>query len=169
MLYAFRRLHVRRVSAGFGHHLAKQIRIFQHRAGTQVIVIERLPIMIGHEDRRLEALQQGLLADIGVGVVDKHAGIHIAIGIDVQVSAATGNAATHIFSIILKIHGKQRLCPAIVADSVIDFRPLLRCWQQLWRGIIAYRHIVEIPDKICALFDQAVIKINHSAALRPHK
>jgi hypothetical protein len=55
------------------------------------------------------SLQQGLLADVGVGVVDEHAGIHIAVGVDVEIAAAAGDAAAHILRVVLEVHGEQGL------------------------------------------------------------
>jgi hypothetical protein len=65
--------------------------------------------VIGHEQRGAQRLQYGLLADVGIGVVDEHAGVHIAVGVDVEVAAAAGYAAADILRVVLEVHGEQGL------------------------------------------------------------
>ena len=64
MFRAFRRLKVGGSCTGFLDDLLQYFRILQHRAGTQVIVIERLPFMIFQEKRLLQAFQQGFFINI---------------------------------------------------------------------------------------------------------
>lgn len=64
---------------------------------------------IGHEQRRLIGLQQRLFADVRIGIVDEGTGLHVAVGVDVRVAAATGDAATHRIAIVPKVHGEQGL------------------------------------------------------------
>ena len=73
-----------------------------------MVIIKRLAVMIGHEDRALQRFDQRVFADIHVGIVDEHTGIDIAVGVDVEVPAASGNAAAHIFGVILEVHGEER-------------------------------------------------------------
>ena len=40
-----------------------------------MVVVERLAVVIGHEDRALQRLEQRAAADVRVGVVDEHAKI----------------------------------------------------------------------------------------------
>ena len=47
--------------------------------------------------------------DIYVRIVDKYARFHIASGINVQVTAASGDTSANILSIILEVHGEDRL------------------------------------------------------------
>ena len=50
-----------------------------------MVFIERLTVVVCHKDGRLQALEQGLFTDIGIGVVDEHAWVAVTVGIDVQV------------------------------------------------------------------------------------
>ena len=84
----FRLLHIGAMGAAAFDHLAQQLGVFQHRAGTQMVVVERLALVIFLEQGLLQALQQALVVDVGVGVVDKDAGLHIAGRVDVGVLAA---------------------------------------------------------------------------------
>lgn len=88
--------------------------------------------------------------------MDENAGIHIAIGVDVEISAPPDDAAAHIFGIALEIHGKEGLAGAPLTQAAIDHFALLRAGQKFRRGIIAHGHAMEIPDEIRALFDQHI-------------
>ena len=57
MIDAFRALEVGAVGAGLVNHLAQQLGVFQHGAGTQVVLIEGLAVVVGHEQRALQDLQ----------------------------------------------------------------------------------------------------------------
>ena len=52
MIDAFRALEVGAVSTGLVDHLAQQLGVFQHRAGTQMVLVERLAVVVGHEQRQ---------------------------------------------------------------------------------------------------------------------
>ena len=65
--------------AGFFYHLTEHFRILQHGAGTQMVVVKGLTIVICHENGGFQRFQQGHISDVGVGIVDEHAGIYIAI------------------------------------------------------------------------------------------
>ena len=80
--------------------------IFKHRAWAEHIVVKRHIIVVCHEYGALQAFKQCLFPDIGVRVMDENAGIHISVGIDMEISPSACNAAAHIFRVILKIHGK---------------------------------------------------------------
>ena len=75
------------------HHFPKELGIFQHRAGEQVVVIEGLSIVISHKNRRFQRLQQRHIPNVGVGIMDKDAGIHIAVDVDMQISPSSRNAS----------------------------------------------------------------------------
>ena len=75
------RLHVRGMRAGGFYHCPELFRIFQHGTGTEHVVVEGLTVVIGHEHGGLHGFRQGLLADIGIGIVDEYTGIHVAVGI----------------------------------------------------------------------------------------
>ena len=112
-----------------------------------MVVVERLAVVIGHEDRALQRFEQRAAADVRVGVVDEHARIDVAVGVDVQVAAAAGDASADILAVVLEVHGEDRLGRADFADAVIHVLALLRVRQELRRGVVADRHIVEIPDE----------------------
>lgn len=120
------------------HHLPQLLRVLQHGTGEQVIIVEGLPVMIRHEHGGSQTVQQGFLPDVGIGIVDEHTGIDVAVGIDVEVSAAPGNAPAHIFAVVLKVHGKQGLGGADFPDAVVHRFPLLRIGHQRRDSIIAH-------------------------------
>ena len=93
VLHALGRFEVGRVRAGARDHLGKQLRVFEHRAGTQVVTVEGLTLAVFEEERLLQALEETLLTDVRARVMDKDAGLHVARGVDVAVDAPTGNAA----------------------------------------------------------------------------
>ena len=62
------------MGAGLVDDLPQLLGILQHGAGTQVVVVEGLPVVVGHEQGGAQGLQQGLFPDVGVGVVNEHAG-----------------------------------------------------------------------------------------------
>ena len=69
VIHRLRGLQVRGVRAGLLDHLAQKVGILQHGAGAQVVVVEGLAVVVGHENGRLKALQQRLFPDVGVGIV----------------------------------------------------------------------------------------------------
>ena len=87
----------------------------------------------------------------------EHARIYIPVCIDMQIPLASGNTSAHIFRIILKVHGEQRLRGTQMANTVINGFTLLGIWQQFRRSIIANRHIMEVPDEISTHVNQTVI------------
>ena len=104
----FRTLQIGAVGTAALYHLTQQLRIFQHRTGAQVILVEGLALVIFPEQRLLQAFQKALFMDIGIGVMDKDTGLHIAIGVDMGVLAAAGNAAVDILAVVLEIDAEDR-------------------------------------------------------------
>ena len=145
MIRRLRRLHIGGLRSGLFHHGAQLGGILQHRAGLHHVLIEGLPVMVCLKQRRAHGFQQSLLPDVGIRIVDENAGVHIAIGVDVHIAAAPGNAAAHKLSIVLEVHGEQRLAGTVVADTVIDRLPLLRRGQELGAGVVTDGHVVEVP------------------------
>ena len=80
------RMFIKRKTAGLRNHLAQQLRVFQHGARAQVVLVERLTIVVRHEERRLQDFEQCFFANVGIGIVDKHARVDVA-GVDIQVYA----------------------------------------------------------------------------------
>ena len=80
------RTFIKRKTAGLRNHLAQQLRVFQHGARAQVVLVERLAIVVRHEERRLQDFEQCFFANVGIGIVDEHARVDVA-GVDIQVYA----------------------------------------------------------------------------------
>ena len=80
------RMFIKRKTADLRNHLAQQLRVFQHGARAQVVLVERLTIVVRHEERRLQDFEQCFFANVGIGIVDKHARVDVA-GVDIQVYA----------------------------------------------------------------------------------
>ena len=54
--------------------------------------------------------------DVGVGVVDKDARLHIAGGVDVGILATAGNAAVDVLAIVLEVDAEDGLAAGVAAD-----------------------------------------------------
>lgn len=80
------RMSIKRKNADLRNHLAQQLRVFQHGARAQVVLVERLAIVVRHEERRLQDFEQCFFANVGIGIVDEHARVDVA-GVDIQVYA----------------------------------------------------------------------------------
>ena len=81
------RMFIKRETAGLRNHLAQQLRVFQHGARAQVVLVERLAIVVRHEERRLQDFGQCFFANVGIGIVDEHARVGVAVGVYIQVYA----------------------------------------------------------------------------------
>ena len=60
--------------------------------------------------------------------MNEHARVDVAVGIDVQITPAPGNAAADIFSIVLKVDGKNWFRLAEMADLLDHPGPLIGGW-----------------------------------------
>lgn len=78
---------IKRKTADLRNHLAQQLRVFQHGARAQVVLVERPAIAVRHEERRLQDFEQCFFANVGIGIVDEHARVGVAAGVDIQVYA----------------------------------------------------------------------------------
>lgn len=78
---------IKRKTADLRNHLAQQLRVFRHGARAQVVLVERLTIVVRHEERRLQDFEQCFFANVGIGIVDEHARVGVAAGVDIQVYA----------------------------------------------------------------------------------
>lgn len=108
------------------YHGPQRFGIFQHGAGTQHVFIEGLVVVVRHEDGTLEGVQQAGIVDVAVGVVDEYAGLHIALGVDVQIVSSAGDASAYIFRIVLEIHGEDGFALTEFPNPVVYLFPLLR-------------------------------------------
>lgn len=86
-LWAVKCLRTKRKTAGLRNHLAQQLRVFQHGARAQVVLVERPAIVVRHKERRMQDFEQCFFADVGIGIVDEHARVGVAAGVDIQVYA----------------------------------------------------------------------------------
>ena len=78
---------IKRKTAGLSNHLAQQLRVFRHEARAQVVLVERLAIVLRHEERRLQDFVQCFFAFVVIGIADEHARVGVAAGVDIQVYA----------------------------------------------------------------------------------
>ena len=126
-----------------------------------MVLVERLAIVVRHEERRLQDFEQCFFANAGIGIVDEYARVGVAVCVDVQVASAAGDTAADKLAVVLEIHGEDRLFAANCAYAVIHFAALLGVRQQCGYGVVADRHVVEVPDEIGAplnhLVDEFVI------------
>ena len=136
------------MGAGALHHHAQHLWVLQHGAGAEVVAVEGLMAVIGHEQRRLKGLQQGLFTDVGVRVMDEGAGLYVAVGVDVEIVAPACDAAAYVLAVVLEVDGEDRLCGAVLPDLVVHARPLCGIREQVWYGLVPHRHVVEEPGEL---------------------
>ena len=144
------------VRTGFGDEPAELVGVLEHGAGPQVIVVERLVLVVFHEQRRFKGLEQRDVVDVDVAVVDEHAGLNVARGVDVQVAAAAGDAASHELAIVLEVHGEQLLLGAHVTHEVVHALALLGSGHERGGRGGSHGHVVEVPAEQRALLDHPV-------------
>ncbi len=156
MLGGFGRLQVGGFRTRFFDHAAEFLWIFQHGTRLEHVLVEGLSIMIRLEQGRAQPFQQRFFTNIGIGIVYKYTGIHITVGVDMEVTASARDTPAHKFSVVLEVHGKERLALAQIPDTAIDSLTLLRLGHQLRHSVVAHGHIMEIPDEIRALFNQHI-------------
>ena len=139
--------------------LRQDLRVLEHRAGLEHVVVEGVVTAIRLENRLLEALEQRLLLDVGVGIVDKDAGLHVAARVDVAIHAAAGDAAADVLAVVLEVHGEDRLAAGDAADlanALEHIGALLNGRAEVDRGALADGHVVEVPGPAAALLDDLV-------------
>ena len=143
--------------AGGFHHFGQLARVLVNGAGAQqVVAVEGLVVVILHEQRAAQCVEQRHLADVGVGVVREHARLDIAVGVDVQVTSPARDAAAYEFAVVLEVKREQRLLFAHFADEVEQVLALLGRGHELGRGVVADGHEREDPSEQGALFDEPV-------------
>ena len=141
---------------GFRDHLWQHIGVLEHGARLEVIVVERHVFVVLHEEGRAQRVEQAYIVDVRVGVVDEHAGFHVASGVDVQVATAACNASAHVLAVVLEVEREQRLFLAHLANEVVHVLTLFGRGDELCCGAAAHRHKVEVPAEECALIDHPV-------------
>ena len=91
--------------------------------------------------------------------MDKYTRFHIPVRVDMQIVLSACDTAAYELRIVLEIHCEDLLSSLHATNlthSVIHIFSLLIARQQIERGVISNRHIVEIPGKTTSLFDQHV-------------
>ena len=142
--------------AGAVHHVGQDPGIVQRGAGPQVVVVERLLLVVGHEDGRAQRVQKRHVADVRVRVVGEHTGLHVAGRIDVQVAPATGDATTHELAIVLEVQGEDGLGLAYATVEAVEALAVFGRGHEGGRSVLAHRPVGEDPSEQRALLDKPV-------------
>ena len=126
-----------------------------------MVLIEWLALAIELEQRLLEALEEGLLLDIGARIVNEDAGLNVARGVDVAVDPAASHAAAGKLAVVLEIDAVELFSardPANLAHAVLHINPLLGAQKKRRVRVLPDGHIVEVPRKDTALGDEKIQK-----------
>ena len=107
------------------HHGRQTFGIFQHRTRPQEVVVERLALVVLHEQGRLQRFKKGRLVDVGIGIVDKHAGFHVTSRVDVEITATSRYATSNELAIVLEIEDEQGFLASHLPNGVTQPKPLL--------------------------------------------
>ena len=103
-----------------------------------MVLVEGLAVVVSHEQRAVQNFQNRLVVDVGVGVVDEHAGLGVTGRVDVEVVATAGDAAAHELAVVLEVHGIEgdvALRGAQIADPFDHVLALLRGGQRCRTGM----------------------------------
>ena len=103
---AFRCLQIGGMRAGLLHQPLQYLRIFQHGTGPQMIFIKGLVVVICHEQRLLQAVQKAHFIHVRAGIMDEHAGLHVARRVDVTVIFTARHTAGNKLAVVLEVDGK---------------------------------------------------------------
>src|SRR5574344_1868383 len=91
--------------------------------------------------------------------MNEYTRFHIAVRIDMTVVTAAGNAASHKFTVVLKIHYKNRFAALLSSDfayAVVHVLTLRRIAEKLHVSTFSDRHIVEIPAESTSMVNDEV-------------
>ena len=97
--------------------------------------------------------------DVGAGVMDEYAGLHISGRIDMCVLPPSCNTSVDIFAVILEVNAENLLTTGQATDlanSVDHILSLLCVQHQIHVCTITDRHIMEVPVETDAVADQHV-------------
>ena len=122
IVYALQGGHIAGMGAGLVDDLPQLFGVLQHGTGAQHVVVEGLAVVIGAEEGGAQGFQQGLLADVGVRVVDEDAGVTVAVGVDVQVAATAGDTSADKLAVVLEVeneHGFSALARSDFTNPVV--------------------------------------------------
>ena len=142
------------------NHLGQNLRVLEHGAGAQHVVVPGPVGAVLLEDGLLQALQPALLVNVGVGVVDEDAGLDVATGVHVAEHATASDAAADELAVVLEVHGHDGLAALVVADfadTVDHVLALLDGGHEVGVGALAHGHVVEVPGPERALLDEHVV------------
>lgn len=159
ILRGFRLLHIGAVGTAAANHIAQNLGVLQHRAGTQMVAVEGLALVIFLEQGLLQAFQQALVMDVGAGVMDEYAGLHIAVGVDVSILAAAGDTAVNVLAVVLEVNAENLLAAGKAADLAYTLDHVLTLFgiqHQVNVSTIADGHIVEVPVEAHAVADEHI-------------
>ena len=119
-----------------------------------MVFVERLPIVIGHEEGAAEDVEDAAVVDVGVRVVDEDAGFGVARRVDVEVVAPACDAAAHELAVVLEVHRVERdvaLLRAEIPDALQHILALGRGGHQFRRSLVTHRHVMEVEAEMRAL------------------
>ena len=63
--------------------------------------------------------------------MDEGTGVHVPVGVDMEVPPSAGDASADEFPVVLEIDGEEGLAGPVFPDAAIDQLPLLRRGQQV--------------------------------------
>lgn len=81
--------------AGFLDDTLQDLRVLQHRAWTEHVVIEWLVIMVSHEQRLFQDLENCILVNISIRVMNKYAWFCITVCINMEVVSSTCDTSSY--------------------------------------------------------------------------
>ena len=88
--------------------------------------------------------------------MDEYAWVAVAIRVDMQIAASTGDTSAYVFAVVLEIHGEYWFGRTNLTDLVIHIFTLFWGRKKLWNCIVSDWHIMEIPYKLGSPFDHLV-------------
>lgn len=127
-----------------------------------MVLIEWLPFGVFLEQGLGQAGKKIIFIDIGTGVMDKYAGLHIAVRIDMAIVPAAGYAAADILTIVLEVQsheGFPRFQFPDFTHPVDHIGPLLPGRQKIQGCTLTHRHVMEVPGVPGAFTDEHINEV----------
>ena len=113
---SLRRFEVGAFCARLGYDFTEYLRVFKHGAGTQMVVVKGLVLVVFEEKRLAQAVKYAHIVYVRAGIVDKYAGLNVARSVYVHIPLAAGNAAADELAVILEVDGEYLLAAFKTAD-----------------------------------------------------
>ena len=157
MFRCFLGLEVCGMCAGFLDDTLQDLRVLQHRAWTEHVVIEWLVIMVSHEQRLFQDLENCILVNISIRVMNKYAWFCITVCINMEVVSSTCDTSSYEFTIVLEVHGKDSRAVFHITDlsyTILHINTLFRIQKQINGSCVSNRHIVEIQSVTSSFVDE---------------